>query len=170
MPRSLLAALALALALAPLLAGCGAAPMPPSIPHALAGQPLPEFQRRAIDGAPVDTKSLHGHVLVVKFFAKYCEPCKKTLPAVEALSKSHGDVAFVGIAEDEHESDVNEVIATFHLTFPVVHDAGQTLAGRYRVSEMPVTFVADKQGSIKWVGGPGQTEEDLTAAIEAAGR
>lgn len=160
-----LAALALALA-AP---ACGGAPqMPPSMASPLAGKPLPDFQRPALDGARVDTKALRGRVVVVKFFAKYCEPCKRTLPAVEALSKDRADVAFIGVAEDEREADVQEMVRTYGLTFPVVHDRGNVLSGRYRVSEMPVTFVVDAQGVVRWVGGPGQSEDELQQAVAAA--
>jgi thiol-disulfide isomerase/thioredoxin len=159
-------------ALALSLSGCGggaAAQMPPSAPSPLSGKALPDFQRRSIDGAKIDTKGLRGKVVVVKFFAKYCEPCKKTLPAAEALAKDRADIAFIGVAEDERESDVREVVGTYGLTFPIVHDRGNVLSGRYRVSEMPVTFVADAQGVVRWVGGPGQSEDDLSKAVTAAG-
>jgi len=33
---------------------------------------------------------------------------------------------------------------------------------------MPATFVADAHGVVRWVGGEGQTEDDLTRAVEAA--
>ncbi|MCA9709982.1 MAG: CHAT domain-containing protein, partial [Myxococcales bacterium] len=112
---------------------------------------------------------LRGKVVVIKFFAKYCEPCKETLPAAEKLHQQHPEVAFVGISEDEYPSDAQALIDGFGLSFPVVHDQGNVLAGRFRVSEMPVTFVVDAQGVVQWVGGPGQGEKDLAAAISAYG-
>ena len=161
----------LSLALVALPAGacaCGpAAPAaaPPSAPSPLLSQPLPDFQRRTLDGSKLDTKDLRGRVVVVKFFAKYCEPCKRTLPAVERLAKEHAEIAFVGIAEDERESDAREVVSTYGLSFPIVHDSGNVLSGRFRVREMPFTFVADAQGQVRWVGGPEQSEGDLALAI-----
>jgi peroxiredoxin len=168
--RRLAASFALA-ALAFAAPACGGVQhMPPSMASPLAGKPLPDFQRPALDGAKVDTAALRGRVVVVKFFAKYCEPCKRTLPAVEALAKDRADVAFIGVAEDERESDVREVIGAYGLTFPVVHDRANVLSGRYRVSEMPVTFVADAKGVIRWIGGPAQSEDELEQAIGAAGQ
>ena len=41
------------------------------------------------------------------------------------------------------------------------------LAGKFRVRDLPVVFVGDRQGKVVWVGGPAQKEEDLRAAIEA---
>ncbi len=49
-----------------------------------------------------------------------------------------------------------------------MHDEGNVLSGRFRVSTMPTTFVADSTGVVRWVGGEGQTEDDLRRAIEAA--
>lgn len=150
------------------LTGCaGPSVMPPQTPSALLAKPLPDFKRRTTEGASVDTAALRGKVVVVKFFAKYCEPCKKTLPAVEALAKRSTQVAFVGIAEDESMADVLEVVREYELTFPIVHDQGNVLSGRYRVRDLPVTFVADAKGVVRWVGGSGQGEDDLADALSA---
>lgn len=150
--------------------GCGspapAAP-PPSSPSSLLGNPAPSFQRDTIDGARFTTASSLGKVVVVKFVAKYCEPCKATLPAIERLHVARPDVAIVAVSEDETESDARELASSFHLTFPVVHDRQQVLAARWRVHDLPVTYVLDGHGKVAWVGGPEKTERDLVAAIEA---
>ena len=39
----------------------------------------------------VGTKQARGSVLVLKFFAKYCEPCVRTLPATEAIHPDSPD-------------------------------------------------------------------------------
>jgi cytochrome c biogenesis protein CcmG/thiol:disulfide interchange protein DsbE len=147
---------------------CGAGAPPRSAPSAVLDKPLPRLQGRALDGASVDTSATAGKVVVVKFFAKYCEPCLKTLPATQRLHEKHREVAFIGVSEDESRADVEELVRTFRLSFPVVHDAGNGIAGRFRVSELPATFVADGRGTIRWVGGDKQTEDDLARAIEWA--
>jgi peroxiredoxin len=128
---------------------------------------VPDFARPTLAGDRIDTEQLRGKVVVIKFFAKYCEPCKRTLPAAQKLHQKHPEVVFVGVSEDEYASDAQALVQSYGLTFPVVHDQGNVLAGRFRVSEMPVTFVVDAQGVVQWVGGPAQDEEDLAAAIEA---
>lgn len=152
----------------------GCATMPPSDPHhplspaGASTKPLPDFKRRTIDGASFDTTSARGRVTVVKFFAKYCEPCKQTLPWFQQFVSGHKDVVVVGIAEDERESDVREMVQAYGLSFPIVQDTGNALSGRFRVTEMPVTFVADRAGRVRWVGGAGQTEDELEAAVSAS--
>ncbi len=163
-------AFASALLVLSVVAACGpkkGGTIPPSHASPLLGKTLPEFKRPTMAGNSFDTKALGGKVVVVKFFAEYCQPCKVTLPEAQALAEKHDDVVFLGIAEDEFESTAQSLVTTYGLTFPIVHDRGQILAGRFRVSEMPVTFVVDGTGVIRWVGGPGQGKDDLAQAIAA---
>jgi thiol-disulfide isomerase/thioredoxin len=126
---------------------------------------MPAFKRRTLSGSTLDTAALAGRVVVVKFFADYCEPCKRTLPAAEALAREHGDVAFIGVSEDERASVAEDIVRRYSLSFPVIHDAGQVLRGRFRVSEIPATFVADRAGNVRWVGGDRQDHDALAEAI-----
>jgi len=152
------------------LVGCGAAAPPLSASSPMLGERLPKVKRRTVAGAVVDLRQPPGHVVVVKFFAKYCKPCAKTLPVAERVHRAHPEVTFIGVAEDEYREDVDWLIATYRLSFGVVHDRGNVLAGRLRVTEMPITFVADRAAMIRWVGGPNQAEGDLAAAIDWVGR
>ena len=163
-PRHAAWALGAALLLA---TACKPGPPPPTAPSPLVQKSVPDFKRPTLAGPRIDTEGLRGQVVVIKFFAKYCEPCKRTLPAAEKLHQKHPEVAFIGISEDEYASDAQALVDGFGLSFPIVHDQGNVLAGRFRVSEMPVTFVIDGQGVVQWVGGPGQDEDDLAAAIAA---
>jgi peroxiredoxin len=128
---------------------------------------MPDFRRRTLAGSELDTKALRGRVVVVKFFAEYCAPCTRTLPAVENLSRELESVQFIGVSEDERRATAESLVERYRLSFPVVHDAGQVLSGRYRVSDLPSTFVIDRHGNVRWVGGAEQTEADLKRAIEA---
>ncbi|HVJ21588.1 MAG TPA: TlpA disulfide reductase family protein, partial [Polyangiaceae bacterium] len=101
-----------------------------------------------------------------KFFAEYCEPCKRTLPAAERLHHEHPEVTFVGVSADDYAATARAIRKLYGLSFPIVHDTGRSLQGRFRVTELPVTFVVDRAGVVRWVGGPAQSEKDLAQAIE----
>jgi thiol-disulfide isomerase/thioredoxin len=154
------------LAFATLVGGCGASTPPPTVPSPLIDKPLPGFKRRTLSGTAVSTKDTGRRVTVVKFFAEYCEPCKKTLPAAQALHMQRPDLLIIGIAEDEYQQAAQGLVDSFGLTFPVIHDRGNILAGRFRVSELPRTFVADRKGNIRWVDDGSRGEDALEAAIE----
>ena len=159
-----------ALAALACLAGpaCGPPAFPVSASHPLLGGHLPEIHRQSLDGHTVDKGSLSGTPVLVKFFADYCQPCKETLPAAERIHQAYPDVMFVGVDEDESGETARDVAHRYGLSFPVVHDASNVLAGRFRVTSMPMTFVADASGTIRWVGAEGQTEQEIRQAVQAA--
>jgi thiol-disulfide isomerase/thioredoxin len=150
------------------LVGCAGTSAPPSAQSPILDKDLPKFKRRTVNAPGSVNTQQAGQVVVVKFFAKYCEPCKKTLPEAQRLHQANADVLFIGIAEDEYQADVEEMISTYRLSFPVVHDRGNVLAGRFRVQELPITFVADDSGRIRWVGDGQTSASGLEAAIEWA--
>lgn len=158
----------MAAALGGTAAACGAGNQPPapSHPSPLHAGTVPDFAKTTLAGGRVDTKALRGKVLVVKFFAKYCEPCKETLPAAQRLHSKYDDVTFVGISVDDRSSDAQALVDQYGLTFPVVMDRSRSLSGRYRVVDIPMTFVVDREGVVQWVAGPGQSEQELERAIK----
>jgi hypothetical protein len=91
-----------------------------------------------------------------------------TLPEAERIHHDHADVIFLGVDEDEGAEAAQALVARFGLTFPVVHDTSNVLSGRFRVATLPATFVADRSGVVQWVGGEGQTGDDLERAVAAA--
>jgi peroxiredoxin len=127
---------------------------------------MPDFRRAALDGTTVDTAALRGRPLVIKFFAEYCAPCWRSLPEIERLHRAHGGVTFIGVSEDETEAAAYRIRARFGLSFPIVHDRGRGLGGRFRVTALPMTFVMDRQGIVRWVAE--EREQDLERAIAAA--
>jgi thiol-disulfide isomerase/thioredoxin len=150
-----------------LLAGCAAATPagpPPSSPSRVLGEAVPSFRRPTLQGASFDTAAAAGRVLVVDFFADYCRPCQRTLPALEALHRAHPELVIVGVSVDGDAAAAWRSVARHQLTFPVVHDAGNVLAGRFRVVELPYAFVTDARGRIRWAAGPGQPEDALARA------
>ncbi len=128
---------------------------------------MPSLGRQTLTGKRLDTSQLDGDLVVVKFFAKYCAPCQKTLPAAERLHRERENVVVIGVSEDETEAEAREQVETYGLTFRIVHDRGNAIAGRFRVSELPHTFVADRGRRVVWVGGPDQDESDLERAIDS---
>jgi thiol-disulfide isomerase/thioredoxin len=155
-------------ALLALAAACGHPSYPQAVAHPLLGRPLPVIHRRTTDGQPIDLAALAGKPVLVKFFADYCPPCRETLAAAEHVHQTHPEVAFVGIDEDESSDTASSLVRRYGLTFPVVHDAGNFLSARFHVHTIPMTFVADATGVVRWVGAEGQTEDDLEKAVEAA--
>jgi thiol-disulfide isomerase/thioredoxin len=143
-------------------------PAPPSSASRLLGNASPSFRRATLQGGEFDSARVADRVLVVDFFASYCLPCRRSLPALEALHRRRPELAVVGVALDATATDALALVARAGLTFPVVHDAGNAIAGRFRVTELPASFVVDRRGRVAWAGGDGQSEDALVRAAESA--
>ena len=151
------------------LLACATAPaeLPASSPSRLVGRPVPAFHRPTVQGGHFSTDGTTGQVLVVEFFARYCHPCQQRLPAAERLRQELPDVRVVGVSLDETPDAALEQVRRYRLGFPVIHDAGLVLAGRFRVSELPYALVVGRDGRVLWAGGPGQSHEALRQAALA---
>lgn len=114
----------------------------------------------------MDTKALAGRVVVLELFAEHCVPCVTSLPAAEEAHLARPDVTFIGLSEDDSVEGATRMVARHSLTFPVVHDAGRVLAGRLRLTELPATVIADKKGTVRWVGTRALGAEELLRAID----
>lgn len=154
--------------LLPFATSCASQPAapPPSAQSPLLEKPLPQFRRSALDGSDIDTKALEGRVVVLELFAEHCVPCVTSLPAAEQAHRGRPDAAFIGLSEDDDSSGAARMVARHKLTFPVVHDSGRVLAGRLRLTELPATVIADRKGTVRWVGTRSFTAEELMVVID----
>jgi thiol-disulfide isomerase/thioredoxin len=140
---------------------------PPSLPSSLFSAPAPNFEREAIDGRRVSSEELRGDVIVVEFFASYCAPCRRSLPALVKLAKRDPSLQVVAIGEDERRDLTIRMAAEYGLTMPVIHDVGNVLAARFRIDGLPSTYVLDGDGALRWVGGADHDAATLARVVAA---
>ena len=148
------------------LAACGPGSMPASLRHPLAGAQAPAMGE--ITGETGEVGIWHGpavKVTVVDFWASWCQGCQESLPALDALYRSkRGDgLAVVGVSVDERRDDAFATAQALHASFPIVVDQDARLLSQYRVAQVPLTFVVDRNSTVRWVGrDPGE----LRRAVE----
>lgn len=128
---------------------------------------MPAFRRDALDGREVSSTALRGRVVVIEFFASYCEPCKRSLPAIVELAARDPSLAVIAVGEDERRDLTAAMAVDYGLTMPVIHDVGNILAARFRIDGLPSTFVVDDLGVIRWVGGADHSAATLARVVAA---
>jgi peroxiredoxin len=151
-----------------LLLSCATpAVLPPSSASPLLDQPTP-----SLEGAELVSRELpadlSGKVIVLEFFARYCAPCQPKLDEAEAVHRDLGDAQFIGISLDESPTAAMAQIHRHHLSFPVLHDPDLKISSRFRVSDLPMTVILNREGRVLWVGGPDQPPNTLREAVRAA--
>lgn len=129
----------------------------------LIGQPAPDL------GLPQHT----GKVIVLDFWATWCEPCRVQMPA---LAKLHAelnpqDAVLIGINDDESAEKATQYMQEKGYTWPMLHDGKLgALRKKFRVDSIPTLIVIDKSGKITAyeVGHSAGAEQAIRAAINQA--
>jgi peroxiredoxin len=119
------------------------------------GAPVPHFALASIDGGPrITSASLAGKVVVVHFWATFCMPCTKSIPALQALHAKYASrgVAIVGVSEDDRDdfARIPAFVAAQGAQFAVAWDGDHALAMRWRPNQMPATYVVDRAGILRF--------------------
>lgn len=95
-----------------------------------------------------------GKVLVVNFWATWCPPCLKEIPAFVELQRQHGaaGLQFVGVALDARE-EVASFVAKREINYPILF--GEEDVARYmqeqgnKIGALPFTLVFDRSGALR---------------------
>jgi cytochrome c biogenesis protein CcmG/thiol:disulfide interchange protein DsbE len=92
-----------------------------------------------------------GKVLVLNFWASWCEPCRSEAPVLERTQRAlaaDGAGTVLGATYNDTAGDSRSFVDEFHLTYPSVRDIGTKLARGFGTRALPETFVLDGRGRI----------------------
>lgn len=144
-----------------LLTGMGS--KPPQV-----GGPAPSFEAKTLEGKMVSLSDYRGKVVLLTFWATWCEPCKKEMPEIQAAYEKHQEgLVVLAVNFGENLDTASDFAHHGKLTFPVLLDRRVNIAERYGVISLPVTFFIDQDGIIRErvVGGT-LTEEGIGNVFE----
>lgn len=129
-----------------------------------------EFALPDLHGTTWSRKQLTGKVVLVNFWATWCQPCRKEMPDLEALSKQFAGQGLVilGISDDD-EAKVRKYAADAHITYPVLLDRGSKVNQEYRLPGIPMSFLYDRTGRMVAVAPDMRTRAQLLAMLAQAG-
>lgn len=153
--RALLLAAAALLA-PPGLAGCagtGAGSAHAVSDHPLLGTAAPALEIPTPDGKGRITLGQYaGKVVVVDFWATWCEPCRQSFPAYQKLTEDFkGRLVVIGVSVDETPGDISGFVNSTGAKFPIGWDDAQTAARSYGPPKMPTSFIVDTSGIVRFV-------------------
>ena len=108
----------------------------------------PPFVASTVNGQRLSLTSLRGHVVILTFWATWCQPCRDEMNAFERLHRdfSRDGLAIVGINTREEAGPIIEYARTLDLTFSLVVDSPGKVQKVYGVVGLPTTFLIARDG------------------------
>lgn len=124
-------------------------------PQPAVDYPAPNFTLTTLAGDKFDLSEAKGKPVVLNFWATWCGPCQRELPALQAAAERYGDsVLIVGVDQGEAPEVVQRYVDQLGLTFRIPLDAEFAVSEQYNVRGLPTTFFIDPKGVIRrmWLG------------------
>ena len=120
-------------------------------PRAVAvGELAPRFELPSLAEGPARLRDFHGQVVVLNFWATWCQPCVEETPSLEKFAeKMRPDgVAVIGVSVDQDQAALERFVLAQRLSFPIARDPEQVLSGRYGTFIFPETYILDRSGRV----------------------
>ena len=134
------------------------------------GGATPALALRDPLGKPQDLAAYRGKVVLVNFWATWCEPCREEMPSMQALRERLAGKPFEVLAVNLMESE--EKISAFRkskrIDLPVLMDRDGAAARSWKVGMLPISYLVDRRGAVRYqlVGEANWTDGAITATIE----
>ncbi len=132
------------------------------------GKVAPDFT--VTDGtSSVHLASYRGKVVLLNFWASWCEPCLEELPSLEALHHQDPNLVVLAVSIDDDATAYSTFIVRHHMDLITVRDPSQSAAELYHTDMWPETYVIDRHGIIqrKMVGPQDWTSREIVGYLNS---
>jgi len=117
------------------------------------GNRAPNFTLKDLNGKDITLSALQGKIVMVNFWATWCDPCKEEMPFFQIISGdwSGKELVILAIAVRDNQDliSVKQYITQKAYAFPALFDSEGQVRKLYRVDTYPTTFFIDTNGIIK---------------------
>jgi peroxiredoxin len=127
----------------------------------------PEFSLTTVQGEYLTLEDLHGKVVMLDFWATWCEPCREALPDLKHLYKKFDKEKFVviSVSGDSDEARWREFIEKNKMDWPQYRDKDGHMSHLFNIRPIPSYFVIDGEGIVRrqvigWGGNQAAVLED----------
>ncbi|MGA8028252.1 MAG: TlpA disulfide reductase family protein [Bryobacteraceae bacterium] len=135
------------------------------------GEPAPYFVARTIDGEKYTSESVKGKVVLIEFWATWCQYCKRDEPAIESVVSGFDKDGLVVLAVDmgEPRRKVKKYLEASPRSCKIVLAEDTTLAAICEARTYPLYVLIDREGNIAGIQHGAAGEAALRRLLSKAG-
>ncbi len=116
-----------------------------------AGQPVPELALADSAGKAWKLADARGKVVIVNFWASWCEPCRAEMPSLQSLAQLYGDELLVlAVNFKERDARVAQFARNAAISLPMPMDRDGAVAARWGVTIFPSSVIIGRDGQARW--------------------
>jgi len=129
----------------------------------------PEFALDGLSGSRMTLAGLRGKVVLINFWATDCGPCLVELPGLESVYRKYSGKGLVvlGVEMNQHDSEALKRFAgARQISYPLFHATKELEAAYGHIHDVPVSFLIDREGRIRYEWDGDREERVFDAAIQ----
>lgn len=114
------------------------------------GKKAPNFVLQDLNGEKHTLSDYEGKGVMLNFWATWCEPCQIEMPYMNNVYEEYKEkgVHIIAVNIGESEVVVNEFANRLKLQFPILIDSKSEVSDVYKVGNLPITYLIDKDGNV----------------------
>ncbi len=133
------------------------------------GAKAPNFSFVTDQGVHVSPTAFGGKVLVLNFWASWCQPCIQEIPSLDQFQRefAKSGVVVVAVSVDKNDQKYRSFLKRIPVSFETVRDPNADVSAQYGTYRYPETYVI-KDGKVlkKFIGGEDWTDPSMTQYVK----
>ncbi len=135
------------------------------------GEKVQPFELTTFDGQVINTADAAGKVVVINFWASWCQPCESEAADLEEAWRAYqpdGEVIFLGVDYVDTETPALAFLERYDVTYPNGPDLGSSISSIFRIRGVPETYIIDSDGNLAFMKkGPFASTDEIFSAVDA---
>jgi len=108
------------------------------------------FTLSALDGRSFSLIDFQGQTVILNFWATWCPPCEREMPAITRFVREHPDVNVLTINVGETADEITPWLEAREIEgFPVLLDLDTSVSANYGAINIPITYGLDRDGVVQ---------------------
>jgi len=113
---------------------------------------VPDFSLKDIDGRDISLAKFHGKVVILNFWASWCDPCVSEFPSLlKLVDHFKGEILLLGVSADYELVDVQKFLQLFKISKDdifIAWDKDLELAKKYGTYRLPESYIIGRDGKL----------------------
>ena len=114
------------------------------------GDKAPTFSVKTDSGKTITPANFGGKLLVLNFWASWCQPCVAEVPSLDTFQREYGPkgVVVLGVSVDTNPELYHRFLDQFKVQFETSRDPDWNIAASYGTFQLPETYIIDSSGHV----------------------